>query len=262
MKEQITTMENWAQQIVQRELCLPVDINDTGKEPGMYDLRIGNPNAPEVAIECIRAVDPIRTETWNVGPGRGAISLNLSSDWIVEVTPSATINLLRARIEALLLSCETHGYTELFVGDWNKRSDYPDLFSQMESLGIESIECIALKGRGKVYFTMTGVGGVVNTEPNQFVKWIGDFLRAPERADVVSKLQKSGAHKCHVFVHVEMGGVPWEVESYLGDGIGSVVIPPPDLPSPVSDVWISYRGKGLRWDGSTWRTFAIRQDVV
>ena len=38
-------------------------VNDDGSAPGMYDLRVGPANAPQVAIECVGAVDQTFTET-------------------------------------------------------------------------------------------------------------------------------------------------------------------------------------------------------
>jgi hypothetical protein len=56
-------------------------LHDDGHRPGLYDLRVGDVDAPAVAIECVGAVDRIRTETWNIGPAQGPISLNLARDW-------------------------------------------------------------------------------------------------------------------------------------------------------------------------------------
>ena len=57
------TVERWAQQIIQKELNRPVVIHDDGSQPSMYDLRIGAVEAPDVAIECVGAVDSVFTET-------------------------------------------------------------------------------------------------------------------------------------------------------------------------------------------------------
>jgi hypothetical protein len=65
------TVERWAQQAIEKELNCRAVVHDDGSQPSMYDLRIGAVEAPDVAIECVRAVDPVSAETWNVGPGRG-----------------------------------------------------------------------------------------------------------------------------------------------------------------------------------------------
>jgi len=51
------TVERWAQQIIEKELSCPVVVHDDGSQPSMYDLRIGVVEAPDVAIECVGAVE-------------------------------------------------------------------------------------------------------------------------------------------------------------------------------------------------------------
>jgi hypothetical protein len=68
--------EEFARRIVQREFARPVVLHDDGRRPGLYDLRVGDVEAPHIAIECIGAVDSIRTETWNIGPAQEPMSLN------------------------------------------------------------------------------------------------------------------------------------------------------------------------------------------
>ena len=67
--------EDWARRIVQNALNRDVRIHDDNSQPSMYDLRIGPPDAPEVAIECVGAVNSTYTETWNVGPAKGSFTL-------------------------------------------------------------------------------------------------------------------------------------------------------------------------------------------
>jgi hypothetical protein len=65
MGKRIKASEEFARRIVERELKRPVVINDDNSAPGMYDLHIGPADAPEVAIECVGAVDQTYTEKWN-----------------------------------------------------------------------------------------------------------------------------------------------------------------------------------------------------
>ena len=71
------SVESWAQKIVQDELQESVVVHDNNSRPGMYDLLIGPAESPAIAIECVGAVDRVRTETWNVGPARGPLTLAL-----------------------------------------------------------------------------------------------------------------------------------------------------------------------------------------
>src|SRR3954471_9315290 len=74
--------EEWARRIVAAHLSRHVCANDDGTEPGMYDLRVGRTNAPDIAIEVSAAVDELRTQTWNTGPAeaRGP-SRFLATEW-------------------------------------------------------------------------------------------------------------------------------------------------------------------------------------
>ena len=61
--------EECARRILQRELGSPVVLNDDGRENGLVDLCVGDVQSPLIAIECTAALDPVRTETWNLeGP--------------------------------------------------------------------------------------------------------------------------------------------------------------------------------------------------
>ena len=55
------TVEEWAQQIIEKGLGRPVAVHDDGSQPSMYDLRIGDAESPEVVIECVGAVDAVGT---------------------------------------------------------------------------------------------------------------------------------------------------------------------------------------------------------
>ena len=72
------SVESWAQKIVQDELQESVVVHDNNSQPGMCDLRIGPAECPTLAIECVGAVDRVRTETWNVGPGRGPLTAGVA----------------------------------------------------------------------------------------------------------------------------------------------------------------------------------------
>ena len=52
---------------------------------GIYDLRVGPADAPEVAIECVGSVDSKFTETWNVGPAKGPFTFSVKGDWTVTI---------------------------------------------------------------------------------------------------------------------------------------------------------------------------------
>jgi len=250
-----TKIELLAQHIIQREMKRQVMVHDDGSQPGMYDLRVGDAAAPDIAIECTGAVDPIRTQTWNIGPAKGPLSLAIAGDWIVNLRPNARVDRIHAEIEALLHECEARKLTGFLPVDSRLKRLDSSLFSALDSLRIDSVDCFRPHGQGEVHLGMTGIGGAVDRQGTEVPGWISSFLRAPQRADVLSKLNRSSARECHVFVPVSFGGVPWSVESYLGRPMDTVPSSPPDLPAPITAVWIMYGANGLRWDGVAWSLF-------
>jgi hypothetical protein len=251
--------EEWARRIVEKDLKRTVVINDDGSAPGMYDLRVGSADAPEVAIECVGAVDQTYTETWNIGPAKGPLQLSISGDWTVEIAPTARVKTVRQRIEQLLLELEAQGIYNVNV-DYELEWHNPALFNSLNSVKITHVSCYCQQGTGRVYLTMPGIGGAVDEHGVAVPQWVGDFLRDSARRDVLSKLQRSGAPDRHAFLIVTFTGVPWEVESYLGGNLKHLPTQTPDLPEPVTGVWVvSGMGRrGLRWDGDAWKFFDAR----
>jgi hypothetical protein len=89
--------EEWARRILQKALNRAVHIHDDNSQPSMYDLRIGPADSPDVAIECVGAVNRTYTETWNVGPAKGSITLPIAGNWTVEISPGARVKTVKQR---------------------------------------------------------------------------------------------------------------------------------------------------------------------
>lgn len=255
--------EEWARRIVQNALGRVVHINDDNSAPGMYDLRIGSVDEPEVAIECVGAVDRIFTETWNVGPARGSFTLNVSGDWTVEIAPTARVKAVKRHLEEFLTELETRRIQTMSPDHWLP-PDCATLFDKMDTLRITYASCYCVEGTGKIYLTMPGAGGAVDDKGTNLPKWLGDFLRDSPQADVLLKLQRSGAKSRHAFVIAGFVGVPWDVESYLTGSLDEVPKDPADLPTPVTEAWIvsAFGGKGLHWNGNAWRVIETRGKAV
>jgi hypothetical protein len=114
--------EEWARRIVEKELRRSVVVNDDGSRDGMYDLRIGPADAPELAVEVVGAVDPTRAETWSAGPSKGPLELALRGDWTIVHTPSARIKDVKKRLEPLLQELEDRELSRFFC-----RSSYAEV---------------------------------------------------------------------------------------------------------------------------------------
>src|SRR5918999_3186840 len=237
MSESRMTFEECARRILQRELRRPAVLHDDGRRPGLYDLRVGDAEAPDIAIECVGAVDSVRTETWNIGPAQGPLSLHLAGDWHVVLRPHARMKEIKSRLEDVLQECELANMSGFRPVDWSLEHHNPHIFTALDALRIDSITCVREVGAGQVDFGMTGTGGAVDPYGSAVPGWIEEFLNAPDRRDVIEKLKRSGAVRCHVFVGVSFVGVPWPVESYLGDRTEYVPAISPTLPSCVDAVW-------------------------
>ena len=132
------TVERWAQRVVEGELQRTVELHDDQSQASMYDLRVGPVDAPAIAIECVGAVDPLRVETWNIGPAKGPLSLALEGDWTVFLMRNARIKGLGARLEPILRRCEETGAIANLHVDWALKRSHPDLYDKLRGLRIES----------------------------------------------------------------------------------------------------------------------------
>jgi len=258
--------EEWARRIVAKELRRSVELHDDGSRDGMYDLRIGPVDAPELAVECVGAVDSTRTETWNIGPARGPLERALRGDWFITVTRNARIKAMEQRIGPLLRELEDQGVSDVAV-DRGLRWRDSAVLEELESLGVTYASCFRLPGEGKVHRTIEGTGGgVVDYQGTAVPGWVGQFLRDPAQEDVLRKLQRSGAAERHAFIFVVLGGAPWSVEYYFNfmEELDQLPDEAPNLPQPVTGVWIvgQFGQKGLRWNGSTWRRIEARGEGI
>jgi len=113
---------------------------------------------------------------------------------------------------------------------------------------------------------MPGTGGAVDPQGTAVPGWVGQFLRDPDREDVLRKLQRSDAAERHAFILVDLGGATWAVEYYLNftEELDQLPTEAPNLPQAVTGVWIvgQFGQKGLRWNGSAWRRFEARGEGI
>jgi hypothetical protein len=255
------TSERWAQLIIEKELDCRVVVHDDGSQPSMYDLRIGTVEAPDVAIECVRAVDPVGTETWNVGPGKGPLHLAVKGDWMIRIARDARISTLRQLLGPFLRDLEERDVLRVSESILFKRHD-DRLLQELDSLGIRHAWCKSMPGTGRVSWTMEGSSGGVDSVGSTLPQWIGGFLRDREREDVLCKLRQTSAQERWVFVPVWLSGAPFSVVSYLTGELEHLPPTGPNLPSPVTGIWVTstHGERGVRWDGAGWRLFKVKEE--
>lgn len=262
-------VEEWARRIVSVELGVDVEHHDDGSEPSMYDLRVGRVDSPHRAIEVVGAVDELWTKTWNTGPARLSLDLDLAGDWMVSVESGANFKRIQKDLPAILRDLEVSGTNALSADAMLRFRDRP-LFERLRILGVDYMSSYEMNGTGKVTFHMMGSGGAIDSTGGAIPQWVGDFLSDPARADVLQKLSKVDAAHREAFIPVTLEGAPWSVVSYLtGMSSRALSLPPapPVLPHPVSDVWVvstlSFKdGLGVRWDGRIWSAFRSRGERI
>ena len=255
--------EEWARCIVAKEMKRVVVRHDDNSKPSMYDLRVGPVDAPEIAIECIGAVDPVFTATWNVGPANGPLKVAIRGDWVISIASTANIKLIKQRIETLLSKLES-----LNINKINSAiaSDYEleYLFEDFKSIGIYDVDRYDEQGTGNVHWSGVPISGGVDINGFSIPVWVNDFLTDPTRKDVLEKLLFSNAIKRHVFIIVSFAGAPWPVTSYLTRILDQLPNADPDLPSPITGVWLAptYNKKGIYWDEGKWRLFDTEGNAI
>jgi hypothetical protein len=179
--------------------------------------------------------------------------LNVRGRWLVTIEARTRVADLWKPLEGILCELEAKGIERLRSDFWLKRQD-EWLFDRCRSLGILSVTRFDLDGEGQVTLTMSGSGGAVDEDGASVPVWIGDFLRHHDRQDVLHKLRLSGASHCHVFVICALFGTPWPVQSFLMGPIENLPVANPDLPEPLTGVWMvcTHGSAGVRWSQEGW----------
>lgn len=262
MRTELRAEEVWAQSVIALVLGLDVVQNDDNSEQGMYDLRVGYAENPVIAIEVTSAVDDIFTATWNSGPAQGPKRWQLVGDWTVQLERRADLKQIDAELPAVLATLESSSLEGGLPVDHMLRRYNRPVWDVLRRLGIGYVSCYRTPGSGSVNFTMTGRGGTIDSKGESIPAWVGDWLRNEKRADVLRKLAATTAPERHVFIPVSLRGAGWPVESYLITWLGRRELPrdPPDLPKPVTAVWLvsTSAEHGVRWDGQRWLWFTAR----
>jgi hypothetical protein len=177
----------------------------------------------------------------------------------VGVSDNVRIKDLRRGLEALLRELEMRGVSGVRADHLLLQCE-PQLYRRMQMLEVRDAFAYAIDGTGKVTVSVPGAGGAVDECGSSVAPWLGRFLRDPGQADVLQKLERSGAPDRQVFVFATRRGVPWPVESYLFRGT-LLHVPPeaPDLPGSVTAVWVlpTFGRDGLYWDGMHWRIINV-----
>ncbi len=243
-----------------------VEQHDDNSAPSMYDLRVGSEANPDIAIEVTGAVDRGFARTWNSGPAKGSKQWPLAGAWSVLLETRANLKRIEAELPAVLRLFESQNFEGGLPVDHVLRRRDRAMWEHLDGLGIGYLTCYRRPGSGEVSFMMAGQGGAIDSSGASVPSWVSGWLREPEQADNLKKLAATTAPERHVFIPVDLQGAGWAVESYLTTWLGERQLPsdPPDLPEPVTSVWLAstMADRGVRWDGQRWSWFVARGPEV
>lgn len=237
----------------------------------MFDLRMGPPEHPEMAMEVTGAIDEAWSSGWDAAERMSGAVPGVIGSWVVVMRSTSRIDRATGKLPNLLALVGSSGVTAVHDGDWFPDGHVlADVPAQLQQLGIRTVGLFDPSGPGDIHFTLGGDGGGVDSAGEAVPAWVSEFLVQPKRARVVHKLAQTDAPKREVFVPVDVRGAPWSVLSYLTDiSRRAAPVPPsaPVLPHPVTGVWLAStyhfgRPRGVRWDGSRWEPFRSRGNGI
>ncbi|MCA1713290.1 MAG: hypothetical protein LC789_17275 [Actinobacteria bacterium] len=235
----------------------------------MHDLDIELVDGTVAAVEVTAAADPASIELWKLVNGRDErwIVPGLLGGWMVMLEPAARAKRLLAELPVLLKRLEERAVVE-FGHDWRTPDD--PLVQELHGLGALSGSRSATDHPGVIYLSIQQpherTGGVVADTGDALAAWAGDFLQDPQQADVLAKLDRSGAAERHAFIILPgFTTAPFTVTDLLWREAGPLPSAPPVLPPEVTHIWLvaSWNtGRGVRWspDGG-WRSFSKKSAV-
>lgn len=257
--------EQWALELIARELGLPVTQHDDGSRPGMHDLDILNVEGDVVgAVEVVAAADAASIELWNVVNGGDRwIADRLTGGWSITLEPTARARRLKAELPVLLEEFERSGVTEASGEEWSRRGARHD--SRLTDLRIVHAWQGGTDLQGSIYLTIEQpaerVGGFVSAAPQAVSPWLTSFLGDQARRDVLDKLARSGREERHAFIILPtFSTAPFGAVELLLQGMGGdIPTAPPSLPVEVTHVWLVSMwatGSGLRLTPNGWQRYS------
>jgi hypothetical protein len=249
VSNRIREEEEWAGRVVETYLGCPVHKNDDGSRDSMYDLRVGTPDDPEIAIECVQNTCPDSVRVWKKGAALGSRKFDTKGTWVVELLKSCRVQRLRRKLGPVLESLHAAGCFHL-----DTEGAISVVAKELAELGVTDVLCYEPDGDGDVYFSMARPGGMIDSAGADLADWISRFLASEKCADVRHKLNISGAAERHVCIVLTLnsdmtGPLLYHVVA------GNCPVRSLAAPAEVTGVWLLLpsAGKGLFWDLTGWR---------
>jgi hypothetical protein len=246
--------EEAARRVVEQVLGTRVVLYDRNIGRSVPDLRVEYTDRPHGYVEVVAD----ESQDWRslhaaLDRGNRVVEVpGLAYHWWIWPRPDAHVKTLTAGLPGLLRQLdragETFGHTVgVELDERIARSPFRDTITQ---LGIHRLVAgKAASGDAVARFVLPGTEGPVDIDLDRVSSWCAEFLRAPERADVRTKLMDTGADERHAFIVVTIS-TEWPVWHALSEQIyPQLPSTSPDLPDEVTHVWLfsELRQRCIAW---------------
>ncbi|MFE6182886.1 hypothetical protein ACFQ6U_00335 [Streptomyces sp. NPDC056465] len=252
--QRIRGEEQWVRACLQQALPdVDVRLHDDGSRPGMHDFDLVREGRKFAAVEVTAAADAVSLELWKlINGGDRWVREELAGGWMVALEPTARAKRLRSELPKLLARLEAMGIPQLSEA----HGPTEDLVEQAERFGVVSAyQSPSTEFPGSIYCTISlpqqRSGGWVPETGDAFAHWVGDWLTAPNQADNLGKLQRSGADERHLFLLLPgFTTAPFEALDPLMRPNGPLPTVTPHLPEEITHLWAMSSwnaGDGFHW---------------
>lgn len=265
-----TSTELAAFEIVRRELDVDIDPTPEQRAENQVDaiLTYRTDQRPDAALEVSALRDEARAEIWRALSDRDH-KLHIPGLrwwWLVNISPRVRIKDLDKWLPNLLRQFEADGQAQPKVHRFGPVALPPDLQwyvkNRISAHGHENVDAEApggFRAPGTVVITLTPVASWV-PEADLIPEWVSDHLLSSTLLqNKLAKLQRSGCVEQHLFLWVDIGGVPMEFTNILTSR--AVPSAAPDL-STITHLWLfpstPFSSSYLLWTKSDgWRRILV-----
>ena len=246
--------EEWARLVLGKHLGRVAEMHDDGTQDSMCDLRVGTVEAPEIAIECVQDADPDAIRVWKKGPAGGPHQIETKGDWLVELSSSCQVAKLPRRLAPLLAILHSSGLLHMDL-ESTIQSTASHIARELVELGVTGVECINVNGNGRVHFTMSSPGGIVDPDwggSSGLGKRIDCQREVCRRATQTERLWSNTTSRVRHSRDSAAASSSALLYHFTFDGCPTAN---PTVPAEVTGVWLLLpsAGRGLYWDVAGWR---------
>ena len=218
--------------------------DDNRGAEGKPDLLIEYPDGRTGVIEVVTDIDPGRAaviQAARVDHRRHAGRLasgpftvpGLARLWWVGLRHANGLGAIRARARDLLGNADN----EMTAHEHAIAPDGAEWEQKLWRLGVTDLIRGPSREPGEVWLLPPPTGGPVYGDEPVFLEWVRAFLDDEKRADVRAKLERGSYDERHCFIACSES-TDWTVNGHLGEGTEWIPANPPELPPPITHVWL------------------------